>query len=88
MEVARAPEPFDRQDLVAFMHHREAEAAVDAPPVHEDGAGAALAVVATLLRAGQADMLSKGIEQRGADVEIEVVDCSVDAETGQARSCL
>src|SRR5436305_11056646 len=41
----------DGGDLVAIMHHRECQTAVDALSVDDDRAGAALSLVAALLRA-------------------------------------
>ena len=43
------------------------------------GAGAALAVVAAFLGAGQADVLAQGVEQRGAHVESELMTLTIDA---------
>src|SRR2546427_595114 len=48
--------------------------------VADDRAGAALSLVAALLRAGQAEMLAQRVEQRGARVEIDDVALSVDRE--------
>src|SRR5207302_11361215 len=42
MKLARARKSLDRDDLVAFVREREAEAGVDAPAVHQHGARAAL----------------------------------------------
>jgi len=44
-----AGKPLNRDDLGALMRDGEGEAAVGAPAVEQDGAGAALAVVAALL---------------------------------------
>src|SRR5262245_5707431 len=49
-------EALDRGDLGSIMHYRERQAAVDALPVDDDRAGAALSLVAALLRAGQSKM--------------------------------
>ena len=67
-------------DLVACMHHGERQAAVDALSVDDDGAGAALSLVAALLRTGQAEMLTQGIEQRYAGIEIKSVAPSIDSQ--------
>ena len=48
------------------------EAGIDAPPVDQHRAGAALAVVAALLRAGQVEMVAQGIEQGGPWRELEL----------------
>ena len=49
-------------------------------PSMQDRARAALAVVAALLRPGQPDVLAQQVEQRGADVDVELVLLAVDAE--------
>ena len=59
---------------------RQRQAGEDAPAVDEDGAGAALAVVAALLGAGQAEMLAQRVEQRRADVERQAVLLAVDPQ--------
>ena len=53
-----------------------------APPVDQHRAGAALAVVASFLRAGQAEMLAQHIEQRGAHIEREPMIPAVDVQRG------
>ncbi len=55
--------------LVALVHHRERQARIDAPAVDDHRAGAALAVVAALLGAGEMQMLAQRVEQRGARIE-------------------
>ena len=57
-------QPFDRGDLAALVHHGERQAGVDAPAVDQHRAGAALAVVAALLGAGEAEVLAQRVEQR------------------------
>jgi hypothetical protein len=59
----------DRGHRIAVVHHRQRQAAVDPPPVDQHGARAALAVVASLLRSRQLQMLAQCIEQGGAGVE-------------------
>src|SRR5205823_14538441 len=81
MQNALLGQPLDGGDLRAIMHHRECQTAVDALSVDDDRAGAALSLVAALLRAGQREMLAQRIEQRGARVEIDGVALSVDRET-------
>jgi hypothetical protein len=54
------------------MHDGERQAGIDAPAVDDDRAGAALAVVAALLGAGQVQVLAQRVEQRGAGVEFSV----------------
>lgn len=60
--VGRA-ESFDGRHAVAIMHCRQRQAAVDPDAVHDHRASTALAVVTTLLRAGQADVLPQEIKE-------------------------
>ena len=62
-------EPLDRRDRLAVMHHRQRQAGIDAAAVDQHRAGAALAVVAALLRAGEREMLAQSIEQSRARVQ-------------------
>ena len=59
---------------------RQREARQYAPAIEQHRAGAALTVVATLLRSGQADMLAKRVEQRRAHIESKPVIAAVDLE--------
>src|SRR6202163_4735201 len=53
MEGAGLSDTFDRRDLVACVHDGQAKAGVHAPAIDMHSAGAALAVVAAFLGAGQ-----------------------------------
>ena len=72
MQVLRRAEPLDGGDAVALVHHRQRQAGVDPPPVDDHRAGAALAVVAALLGAGEMQMLAQRVEQRGAGIDRRV----------------
>ncbi|GJE44725.1 hypothetical protein AEGHOMDF_3915 [Methylobacterium soli] len=87
MQVVRLAEPLDGGDLRALMHHGERQAGIDAPPVHDHRAGPALTVVAALLRAGQVQVLARGVEERGAGVEFEFAARAVhrEGDLGQDR---
>ena len=54
---------------LAVMHEGEREAGVHAPPVHVHGAGAALTVIATFLRAGEFELFSQTVEQSHARID-------------------
>jgi hypothetical protein len=71
MQSAVLLEPFDRGDLVPFMHDRKRETRVDSAAIDVDGTGAALAVIAALFRAKQLEMFSQRVEKRRARVKIE-----------------
>src|ERR1051325_2749486 len=88
-------EPFDGDDLRSARamsalrqrrrgrrtpHHGEGEAGVDAPAVDEHRAGAARALVAPFLRAGEVEVLAQRVEERRARIEAEVVVAAVDVE--------
>src|SRR5580658_4502911 len=70
-EVIGGAEAFDSGDLGALRGDGEGEAGVDTAAVHEDGTGAALAVIATLFASGEVEVLAEEIEQRGAGVDGE-----------------
>ena len=63
MQRAVFGKPFDGGDLGAVLHDGEREAGIDAPSVDQDRAGAALAVVAAFLGAGEVEMVAQRIEQ-------------------------
>ena len=73
VQLVRRAQAFDGGDAVAVVHHRQRQARVDPATVDDDRAGAALAVVAALLGAGQVQVFAQRIEQRGARVEFERV---------------
>src|SRR5437867_13438494 len=45
MQLVAIGESFNGRDLIAFVHHRQREAGINASSVYQYGAGAALAVV-------------------------------------------
>ena len=69
MQLAGLAQAFDGRDLVALVHDGEAEAAIHAAAVDVDRAGAALAVVAALLGAGELKAIAQGVEERGPRVQ-------------------
>ena len=73
----------DRGDRIARMHHRECEAGINPRTVHQHRAGAALAMVAAFLGAGQAQMFTQRIQQRGPCVHPKRMVLAVD---GQRKS--
>ena len=60
--------------------HGERQAGIDPPAVDEDRAGAALAVVAALLGAGQAQVLAQRVEQRRARIDLQAVLLAIDRQ--------
>jgi hypothetical protein len=57
------------------VHHRQGQAGIDPPAIDNHRAGAALAVVATFLGAGELQVFPQGIEQSGAGVEVQLLRC-------------
>src|SRR6476620_8008711 len=80
VKIAAFFQALDGRYLVARMHHGERQAAVDALSIDDHRAGAALPLVATLLRTGQPEMLTQRIEQRYARIEIESMTPSIDSQ--------
>ena len=72
MQLLRRAQTLDGGDGVAFVHHGERQAGRDAPAADDHGAGAALALVAALLAAGEMQVLAQRVEQRGPRVEFEL----------------
>src|SRR5262249_30775801 len=64
----------------AVLHHRERQARIDPPPVDQHGAGAALAVVAPLLGAGEVELKPQRIKQRGPRRHGQLVRHAVDVK--------
>ncbi|VXC67062.1 hypothetical protein SPHINGO8AM_180051 [Sphingomonas sp. 8AM] len=88
MEVLGRAQPLDRHDLVVLVHHRQRQAGIDPPPVHQHRARAALAVVATFLGAGQPQMFAAQVEQRGPDIHLRLVRLAIDREVHVFRLSL
>src|SRR5215203_4402971 len=73
-------ESLGRDDLRPIASDGQGEATVGAHPVQQDGAGAALAVVATLLRAGLPEPFPERVQKRRSNVDDERVLGSVHLE--------
>jgi hypothetical protein len=58
--------PLDRPYLAVFVLDRKRQTAVDPFAIHQDGAGTARALIASLLGSGQAQVIAKRIQQRYA----------------------
>src|SRR5262249_43687790 len=71
---------FDGRDPRAIVHNRQREARIDAPALEENGAGAALAVVAPLFRSGEVEIEAQRIEQRGPWCDCEFALHAVDVK--------
>ncbi len=71
MQLVATGETFNGCDLIAFVRHRQREARIDAAPVYQHGARAALAVIASFFRAGELQPLAQSIEQCDAGIDVE-----------------
>ena len=80
MEIAAFFQTLDGRDFVARMHYGERQAAVDALSIDDHRAGAALALVAALLRPGQPEMLTQRIEQSYTRIEIKSMALPIDSQ--------
>jgi hypothetical protein len=69
MQMFRLSDALDGRDLVYGVHHGKREARIHALPIHMHRAGSALPVIAALLRAGQVQVLSQTIQQRGPRID-------------------
>src|SRR5262249_17297918 len=75
-----------------LLHDRKREAGIDAPPVDQHGAGAALAVVAAFFGSGEIEMKTQRIEQRSpwrnVELALHAVDVKRDGHPARDRNCL
>jgi hypothetical protein len=80
MQLVGRAHAFDGGDLGAVVHDREAQAGIDAAAVDQHRAGAALALVAALLGAGQVQVFAQRVEERGAGVERQLARLAIYAQ--------
>ena len=71
MQIVAQRQPLDRGDGLAVMHHRKRQAGIDAASFDQHRTGAALAMIATLLRACQREVFAQDIEQCRAGIQRE-----------------
>jgi hypothetical protein len=72
---------FNGGDLIAGMHHRKREAAIDALPVDNHCAGAALPLIASLLGACEPEMFTQRIQQCRSGVECKRVGSTINLKS-------
>ena len=68
---------FDCRYLRAVFHHSQRQAGIDPAAVHQNGTGAALAVIAPFLCPGQAEMNPERVEQSGPRGDSQLVRCAI-----------
>src|SRR5579884_31975 len=88
MQLAvRAGQPFDRHQVGALSLDGEHDARAHGLAVHQDGAGAAYAVLASDVGAGQIALVAQEIHQRLADLDgalvLDAVDAQADGSAGR-----
>jgi hypothetical protein len=66
VQLIAASDALDGEDVGAVVADRQCKAGIDPPAVDEDGAGAALAAVTSLLGSGELEALTQEIEDRHA----------------------
>jgi tripartite-type tricarboxylate transporter receptor subunit TctC len=86
MEPAVFEQPFNRDDLASIAFEAEEEARQGRRAVDEDGAGAALAELAPMLRAGQIQVLPEDLEERLVGVERGFGSLAVDHERDHSEA--
>src|ERR1700738_2333260 len=64
-------ETLDGGDLRAIVHDGKRQARIDAPPLNEHGAGAALTLIAAFFRPSQLQMLAQQVKERRSRIENE-----------------
>jgi hypothetical protein len=80
MQIFRLADPLKRRDFIALVHGGEAETGIHPPPIDVHRACTALAVIASLFRSGQMQVLSQAIQERGAGIYPQVVLLAVDTK--------
>src|SRR5260221_3077706 len=90
MKLVAASDAFDREDSGAVVADRQGQARIDPPSVDQDRTRAALAAVASLLRARQVETLTQQIEKRDAWVfQLDVLPYTVHGEAdGEVHAVL
>jgi hypothetical protein len=73
-------DPFDGGDAGAVGLNRETHAALDRHVVHVDGAGAAMAGVATDMRPGEIQLFAQKMDEQGARLDVGLDRLAVDGE--------
>lgn len=93
MHLVRRGKALDRCDLVALVHHREAEAGINPDPVDHHGSGTALVVITPLpgARQMQVQVFAQRVEQGRPRIETELALLAIGFETHRnvrRRVCL
>ena len=81
-EFAVARQTFDCGYLAAFVLHRQREARENSLAVAQNGASAARALVTSLFRASQVQILTQRVEKRNTRLDVERVRLPIDPQGG------
>src|SRR5262245_41886089 len=85
MQRALGRETLNRGDLGTIAHDGKRQARIDAPPVNEHGAGAALALIAAFFGSRQVQMLAQQVKERCAGIQHEGMTRPVDGQAHRDR---
>jgi hypothetical protein len=85
VKIIRLTDPLQRGDLIAFMQSGQRETGKHAPAINVHCAGPALAMIASLLRAGQLEMLAEAIQERSARIDPQIVLLAINPERNRDR---
>jgi hypothetical protein len=77
---------FDRYDLGPLVHHREREARIDPPAIHQHRARATLAVIASFFGAGEVEVLTQRVKQTHPRTHVHSSLCPVE-DKGNGTFC-
>ncbi len=80
MQIFRLTNALNGRDLFTLMHRGEAKTGIHPPAIDVHGAGTALAMIASLFRSGQVQMLAKTIEKSCARIDPKIMLLTVDTE--------
>src|SRR5262252_3904736 len=83
--VGARRDALDGEKVVAVRLHSEHQARPRRAAVHQDGAGAAYAVLAAEMRAGETELVADKIREREADLDFFLVTLAVDRQGDLAR---
>jgi hypothetical protein len=73
MQIFQLPKTFHRRDLIALVHRRETQTRIHTAPINVHGARTALAMIASLFRSCQIQVLSQAIEKSGARIDPQII---------------
>src|SRR5688572_13486886 len=73
VELIVLGQPLDCRDLFAFAGRGQRQAGEDAPPVYEHRASTALALITSLLRAGQSESFAQRVQQHDPRIDLQLL---------------